>query len=353
MPRFRHSSAPNGWMHAPLLGWVWAVCLILGSLATQAAAQPSAQDRERARSLLDLGDAKFATRDYAAALQAYRAADAIMGVPTTGIEVGRALEKLGRLVEARDAFIGVTRHPKRSDEPKPFTLARQNAERLAAELGPRIPVLTLELAGLEDGAEAQIALDGEAIDSALLGVPIKVNPGAHRLTGSAPGYAPVEHSLTLAEGQSEQLELRFVAQPLVAEEPSPGMNDADGAEPVPELAPRRPWMWVGFGVAAAGAVAGGVTGILSLTQTHDIKDEQCNGGTRCAAAAQGDIDTATALANVSNVALAVGAVGLGIGVWQLFATRKRAHEERPASSALRFRAAPLISPSRVGVSGTF
>jgi hypothetical protein len=111
-------------------------------------------------------------------------------------------------------------------------------------------------------------------------------------------------------------------------------------------------MWVGFGVAAASAVAGGVTGILSLAQTHDIKDEQCDGGTRCTSAAQGDIDTATVLANVSNVALAVGAVGAGIGLWQLFATRKHAHAERP-TAALRFQATPLIGPSRVGVSGIF
>src|SRR5262245_53464167 len=77
-----------------------------------AVAAPSAQDRERARTFMDLGDDKAAAGDLEGALKAYQAADGIMGVPTTGLEVGRALEKLGRLIEARDAFVRVARFPR-------------------------------------------------------------------------------------------------------------------------------------------------------------------------------------------------------------------------------------------------
>jgi hypothetical protein len=77
-----------------------ALCLTCSSLALAAA--PTAQDRERARALMDAGDARFEAKQYAAALEQYRGADEIMQVPTTGIEVGRALERLGRLLEARE-----------------------------------------------------------------------------------------------------------------------------------------------------------------------------------------------------------------------------------------------------------
>ena len=65
---------------------------------------PSSPERERARALMDQGDARFEAGAYDAALEAYRAADAIMGVPTTAIEVARVLEKLGRLLQARPPF---------------------------------------------------------------------------------------------------------------------------------------------------------------------------------------------------------------------------------------------------------
>jgi hypothetical protein len=347
------------WLFGLTRGAIVALCLF----ASQAAAQPSAQDRERARGLLDLGDAKFAAHDYEAALQAYQAADAIMGVPTTGIEVGRALEKLGRLVEARDAFIGVTRFPARHGEPKAFTAARQRSERLASELGPRIPAIIVTTRGLPSELQLTLALDGEALEVALLGVPIKVDPGAHRLTGSAPGFVPVEREITLAEGESQQLALEFTPQPLpplaeTASEETP----ASAPQQVPQQAPRRTWLWLSVGVAAAGLAAGGVTGIWSLLKTRSIKKDQCGGDNGCPASAKSDIDSATLLANVSNVALAVGAVGVGVGVWQFFATRKNTSEEQPAldtakraarPSAQRARVRASIGPGRLGVEGTF
>src|SRR5436190_23509399 len=57
-----------------------------------ARAEPSAADKETARSLMDEGDRKFAAKDYKGALDAYQGAHAIMGVPTTGLEVAKAQE---------------------------------------------------------------------------------------------------------------------------------------------------------------------------------------------------------------------------------------------------------------------
>ena len=88
--------------------------VIVGALAAApvlypriARAEPTAGDKETARSLMDEGDRKFAAKDFKGALDAYQGAHAIMGVPTTGIEVAKAQEALGLLVEARDTLLAV------------------------------------------------------------------------------------------------------------------------------------------------------------------------------------------------------------------------------------------------------
>ncbi len=331
------------------LGNLFWVAVLWTAVAAQALAQPSAQDRERARSLMDVGDAKYAAQDYAAALKAYQAADAIMGVPTTGLEVGRALSRLGRLIEARDALIVVTRYPRREDEPKPFTAARQAAEGLAAELAARIPEVTFELTGLPAGVEPEVSLDGERLASTLLGVPIKVNPGTHQMTGRAAGFQAVEREIAAAEGASEHVEIAFLAEPVP--ELSAGRDAAESAPAPQRVRPGRAWMWSGFGLAAAGAVVGSVTGILSWTKTRGLKDD-CPGD-RCSASSQAELDRANVLANVSNVALALGAVGAGVGLWQLFATRRARREQSGVVARFKLRAEPMLGPGRAGVLGSF
>src|SRR4051812_35729561 len=78
-------------------------------VASGARAQtPSAADKESARALMDTGDEKSDAKDYAAALKAYQAADALVHFPMTGLAVARVQERLGQLLEARDAAIQVT-----------------------------------------------------------------------------------------------------------------------------------------------------------------------------------------------------------------------------------------------------
>src|SRR3954462_8596314 len=174
-------------------------CVLL--FAGHASAAPSAQDRERARTLMDLGDARFEAKAYAAALEQYRAADQLMGVPTTGIEVGRTLERLGRLLEAREVLRLVSEFPQRADEPRPFSSARQRADRLLGDIAPRIPRVTLEVSGLPDGVNAEVTWDGQHIDPARIGGYIEANPGVHHAVGVAAGYPDAKRDVKLAEGQ--------------------------------------------------------------------------------------------------------------------------------------------------------
>jgi hypothetical protein len=313
--------------------------------------QPASQDRERARVLMDLGDRSFASRDYQAALKAYQAADDIMKVPTTGVEVGKTLEKLSLLVEAHDVLLRVTRHPARPDEPKPFTAARQTAARMLSELAPRIPRLTLRAVGLPAGVESEFSVDDDRIASERVSVPMLLNAGAHRVVGRARGFALVKHEVRLAEGESKTVELVFTAVTGPSSDEARMPTQSDAARPVAaDEAPSRTLMWVGFGVGAAGVAAGTVTGSLSLSRVASAK-EHCDGN-RCRPNAQADIDGANVLANVSNVAFAVGAVGLGVGIWQFLETRG-ASTETPASSAVPGVRALNVGPTGVEIVGNF
>ncbi|MEM6791384.1 MAG: hypothetical protein AAF715_27955, partial [Myxococcota bacterium] len=85
---------------------------------------PSEIDRDAARTSVQQGDERAEGGDFRGALEAYRRADDIMGVPTTAIEVGRMHEELGELVAARAAYLRAAKYPTRAGEPRPVTPAR-------------------------------------------------------------------------------------------------------------------------------------------------------------------------------------------------------------------------------------
>lgn len=331
----------------------WARAFTLGLLlvllpTSSAWAAPSAEERERARALMDLGDARFEAKNYASALEQYRAADEIMGVPTTGIEVGRTLERLGRLLEAREVLRRVSEFPQRADEPRPFASARQRADRLLGDIAPRIPRVTLQVAGLPEGTTPQISWDGQAIDAARIGGYLEANPGLHHVVGTAPGFPDVKRDVRLAEGQALQVLLTF------GEAPSAAPTSAGPAAPRPLPGPAtaktqpRTLLWVSLGVAAAGIAAGSVTGLRSLSLTRDAK-QHCQGNA-CTPAAEHDIDSAKTFANVSNVAFGVAVAALGVGAWQFWAHRSAKSADEPSKTA---RVEAQVGFGSVDVAGAF
>ena len=291
-----------------------------------AEAAPSAADRETARSLLKSGDAKYAAADYVGALEDYLAADSLMGVPTTRVSVGKAQAAMGQLVEARDTLLGVKRIPAAKNEGTAYIDARDEADLLAEEIGARIPALTLVLSGLPKGTTVSVSVDREPLTAEQLGVPRKLNPGEHHITATAPGFAPIDQRITLAERAHRDLELSFAPLGGAAEpEPKP-LPSPSGAHalvaPAASSAPTGAMagadesagssvaaaVWVGVGIGAAGLVAGTVAGVVASSRASDLKD-RCPDNRCPRAETESDYDRTMVAAHASTVGFAVAGAG--------------------------------------------
>ncbi|MBI4704353.1 MAG: hypothetical protein HY744_24885 [Deltaproteobacteria bacterium] len=330
------------------------------------AAEPSPDKKESARSLMQVGDQKFASEDYRGALEAYEAADAIMRAPTTGLAVGRARARLGLLVQAVDVLQRVARHPVAAAETAALAKAREEAKKLDADLAYRIPTLRVVVKGVAADTPVEIRIDGSPLDPKAHALPARVNPGPHVLDLAAAGYRSEQRSVRLEESQRMDLEIALEhgepppapPQPPAAEAvkpPPPAVKPLPAGPPAParpEPAEQRGLpvvSWVGFGVGAAGLIAGAITGGLSLAQAGELKD-QCPGDV-CTEDKRGDYDQMMLLANVSNVGFAVGAVGVGVGLLGLVLGGSSGDGSPAEAAAIPVEL--LVGPARVGVGGRF
>lgn len=224
-------------------------------------AGPSESDRVTARALLVEGRKKLDAGDALGALDFFTKAHSIMHVPTTGLDVARAQEALGRLVEARATAVEVTQMPVMRGENQAFADARKAATEKIAQLDKRIPSLVLRI----DGApgEALVAtIDAIRLPTAELSSPQKLNPGPHEIVIKAPEYPTVRRTVTLKDGEAEPVEVpvTLVSEAVVGPAGAPA-----------DMAWRR-WAILGAGGAAVAGLGVGVG--LNLAANAKLRDAQ-------------------------------------------------------------------------------
>lgn len=264
-----------------------------------------------ARDLMDRGDERTERGDFMGALELYRSANAIMHVPTTGIEVARTLSSLGKLVEAQKAAAEVLAMPRASDEPKPFTLARTAAEELMRELTRLTPTLRIQLMPASVVASALVRIQGE-LSPAASTEPRPLNPGEHRVAVSAPGFKPVEQIVTLAREERRVLQIVLEEQPLVPAATVPPRSERAPAHAVP-VAPRSEssgvhWLtWTGVGLAGAGLITGAVAGLIAVDHVQSAR-KYCVGD-QCTVEARPDREAALRAGTISNIGWVTAGAG--------------------------------------------
>ena len=276
--------------------WSLLLCAVVACTMTlplwAQGAAPTRQERETARTLVYRGDALAKEQRYGEALKSYLAADAIMHVPTTGIEVARMYGALGQFIEARDKALAVARPPADvGAEPAPFQRARQDAASLASQWSQQVATLRIVVTGVDATVPLTVRVDGARVDASAA---IEVNPGEHYISAAAPNVGAAAREVTVRRGASSEVTLTLQRGP-------------DGGSEI-----TTPLMIAGFAAGGLGVVLGAVTGGLALGKTNDIKDGCVDNA--CPPALTADREEAERLANASNISFAVGGVGLALGL---------------------------------------
>jgi hypothetical protein len=317
------------------------VLVAIVGLATGAAraADLSAGDRETARGLGTQGVLALDAHDYATAERACGGAYALVKAPTVGTCWARALEGLGRLLEARDVFVEVTHLPTRPDEPAVFTSARDAARTEAEALAKRVPTLTFVVSGVPETTPLRVALDGAIVKAETARLPRKVNPGSHAISVSAPGFEPATEQVTIGEGEDRRVEIQLrPSSGGTGPEPLAQRSATGGSSP-PVLA------IVATGVGVVGLVVGVVAGVAGSSKHSTLSGECDAANGTCPPSAASDLDTFHSLRTVSTVGYVVGALGLVAGGVLFFALPTS--KEAPASTGL------YVGPASCGLAGTF
>jgi hypothetical protein len=323
------------------------IAALLFFCCTFAAAEPTAEDRETARTLLFDGRKKMVAKDYESALKSFRAAHAIMAVPTTGLDVARAQEALHLLIEARETALSVVKIPVQTGESIAFASARTAAAELASTIGPRIPALLIIVNGMPPGAEPSVVVDGTVLPAASVGFPRKLNPGKHTVQVTAPGLTLEKRDVDLREGDAhtETIELK-PGTSVPTKDPGPSRPGAPAAPPTPPStsppaavppAPEKSsdsegrkapvWAWVsgGVGLVGLGVSAGFLVDHLDARQTaqrdcpmnvcdpNDPKNYTLEKMDRLRGRWNRDLGISVAVGAVSLAALGAAAVGIFSG----------------------------------------
>ena len=345
-----------------LCGALGLTLLVVTSLAQ---AQPSAAQKETARSLMAEARELRERGDLQAALTRFSAADSLMGVPTTGFEMAATQADLGKLVEARETLRRVLALPQSPDDPEPFQEARSKARALDQRLQGRIGALHFVVTGVGASESLAVTVDAETIPVAALGLPFRVNPGRHVVIARA-GGREVKSEIDALESRTVKVELALAAArsadvPPVQLEEAPASAPQPAAQPSREpAAPAAPSKvpvvtYVAGGIGIVGIVVGGITGMMAVSHKNAAARDCVDG--KCPPSTWDDLDSARSLAAISTVGFVVGAVGLGVGTSFLLLQDepKAARAATPKTRFSQVSVVPDLGPrsASLSVSGRF
>jgi len=315
------------------------------------AAEPTATERETARTLLFSGREKRKNGQLKEALADFEKAHNIMKVPTTGLDLGRAQKDLGMFVEARATLLEQARSPEKAGEPVAFKRARKEAKQLADEIAPRLATLTLSVS-----AGAKVRIDDAELSSSSIGVPLKVNPGKHAIVASVEGGDEKKTTVDLVEGEIKTVELRLAGAPPPETKGDPNKDPNKDPTKDPNKDTKKSdgsktnaLVYVGAATAGVGVLVGSVTGLMAFGVKSDVTG-RCTQN-KCPPATHSDIDRGETLGTVSTVAFVIGGVGAVILVYGLLNPVPASSGSQPPTqgSARAFR----VVPSPFGIAGVF
>lgn len=238
-------------------------------------------ERSAARQLAQQGVEAYQAEDYEKALDRLERAYQTLPTPALALWCARALEKLGRWVEAAELYLQATRIPiDRQGDTRVQEDARQEAATARERLIKRIPTLVVEVDG--GGEDLVVKVGNQEVGSALIGADLPTDPGTVRITAQSGGQM-LEREVQLSEGQREVVTLRFdSSSPKTATSPAPAA--ATSATPEDQKSSgggwRRPAGWIAIGLGAVALGVGAGFGLDAIAK-RDASAADCDDSDVC------------------------------------------------------------------------
>lgn len=347
---------------------------VLCCAVTAPAFAQSEDARVGARAAATAGATAFNEKRWADAVDLFTRAESLVHAPTHLLYTARAYVHLGKLVEAREIYLRITREQLAPKAPEAFVDAQKSAATELAALEPRLPYVTINVHGA--GAE-QITLtqDDDVVPSVLIGIPRPVDPGDHTFVAKTATKSSTPMKVHAEEGKRTSIALELVAgQAAAAAAPvaaPPGSSTAAGA---PSAAPAtgnpdqgppaaehgnstlKYLSIASFGLGAVG-IAGGIVFTLKASSKQSDSDNlfnACNAKPPCTAAQKADISSfdsdAKSARTLGTVGFIVGGVGIAGGITLLIMSGNK-KSSSTASNAPHM--TPWVGLQSAGVTGTF
>ena len=258
--------------------------------------------------------------------------DPVLG---TQLNLATCYEHTGKLASAWGLYRDAIELAKKSGDAKRVAYAQKQA----TALEPRLPTLRIALPE-NPPAGMKVERDGIAMDAGAFGVALYVDPGAHVVIASAPGFTAFQQSITLVEGKPETLAIpALVAEPVA---PPAGKEPAAEAQPSLDLTkdtsseppPRtRKYLGLGLGVAGLAAVGTGLVFGMKAKSTNNDAKELCGADLICDQASYSEgkdlVADARAQATLSTVLVLGGGAAIVAGA-VVYLTAPRAKERATA-----------------------
>jgi hypothetical protein len=280
-----------------------------------------------AKHLLEQGDTTHACPKFAESLRL----DPTLG---TRLNLAHCYEVAGKTASAWGEYKEVLRQAEAAKDSKRAQIAREHVAVVEAKLAR----VTLHAAG-SDGVA--FALDGRALESAVLGTPFPIDPGDHEIDATATGKKPYKSTFHVEAQSTSTVEIPALADlPVVVVPPAPAQPVAPAHPDQPPAESSGTKRTVGYIVGGAGIVAIGVGayfGVRTLSLASDVSSA-CPNGPCSSPDAIDKNSTAHTDALISDITIGVGVVALAAGAY-LILTSKPSH----AASRTGFQLVPSAS----------
>jgi hypothetical protein len=157
-------------------------------------------ERAAARELFKEGDDLQRAGKMAEALDKFQRAQKVYSAPTNELRIAQCQAALGRLAESAESYRTVLRMPLPAGSPPAFQAAVDQAKTELAQVEPRVPKLVVQVA--PTNANPQLLIDGQSVSAALVGEPLPLDPGTHRVRVVAQGFSSSDQDAVLREHET-------------------------------------------------------------------------------------------------------------------------------------------------------